>query len=195
LCSFVRCFGKVLREPKNDEVVNSMILTLGQAAKAANVSKSTISRAIKEGRLSSNRNDSGEYEIDPAELFRVYPVKNQNREQPILETVGNGVALGELEQLRERLRDKDSYLDSLQNQIEDLKKDRDHWRQQVTHLIEDRTKKEQVIEKKLAYEQELIEKLVHEKNLKEWTEKKLQEERSRLDKVRHSWIGRVLFSV
>lgn len=47
--------------------------TLGTAAKAAGVSKSTIHRAIKRGTLSArSKGDSG-YEIDPAELHRVFP--------------------------------------------------------------------------------------------------------------------------
>jgi len=50
------------------------MLTLGQAAKETGVSKTAIARAIKSGRMSANKNDLGEYQIDPAELFRVYPV-------------------------------------------------------------------------------------------------------------------------
>lgn len=46
--------------------------TLGTAAKATGVSKSTIYRAVKSGKLSGTRNEDGEYEIDPAELHRVY---------------------------------------------------------------------------------------------------------------------------
>lgn len=48
-------------------------LSLGQAAKTANKSKSTINRAIKAGKLSAQRKEDGSYRIDPAELFRVWP--------------------------------------------------------------------------------------------------------------------------
>lgn len=48
------------------------MLTLQQAANATGKAKSTIQRAIKSGRLSAKRLDSGSYEIDPAELSRVY---------------------------------------------------------------------------------------------------------------------------
>jgi hypothetical protein len=54
------------------------MLTLGEASKACNVTKSGISKAIKSGRLSAYKNDIGQYEIDPAELFRVFPVKTVN---------------------------------------------------------------------------------------------------------------------
>jgi len=48
--------------------------SLQQAAKAAGKSKPTLSRAIKAGRLSATRTESGAYEIDPAELARVFPL-------------------------------------------------------------------------------------------------------------------------
>jgi hypothetical protein len=49
------------------------MLTLGQAAKHAGVSKATLSRAIKSGRLSAVPNDRNGWDIDPAELFRAFP--------------------------------------------------------------------------------------------------------------------------
>jgi hypothetical protein len=37
------------------------------------VNRSTIFRAWKAGRLSATRTDTGQIEVDPAELFRVFP--------------------------------------------------------------------------------------------------------------------------
>lgn len=51
------------------------MLTLGQAARLTGTSKTTITRAIKAGRLSAIRRDDGSYRIDPAELSRVYEIK------------------------------------------------------------------------------------------------------------------------
>jgi hypothetical protein len=48
--------------------------SLAQAAKASGKSKPTIMRAIKAGKVSAMRRDDGSYQIDPAELHRVYPV-------------------------------------------------------------------------------------------------------------------------
>ena len=48
------------------------VLTLNQAAKATNKSKSTIQHALKTGRLSGHKDSSGNYCIDTSELFRVY---------------------------------------------------------------------------------------------------------------------------
>ncbi len=49
------------------------MLTLGEAAKEVGKSKTTLTRAINSGRMSANRQDDGSYQIDPAELLRVYP--------------------------------------------------------------------------------------------------------------------------
>ena len=54
-------------------MVSPMHYTLGTAAKATGKSKPTIQRAIKTGRLSAVRKTDGSYEIDPAELHRVFP--------------------------------------------------------------------------------------------------------------------------
>jgi hypothetical protein len=53
-----------------------MYLSLGQAARETGKSKSVISNALKSGRLSGVRNGKGEWEIDPAELFRVFSPQN-----------------------------------------------------------------------------------------------------------------------
>lgn len=47
--------------------------TLGQAATATGRRKSTLLNAIKTGKISARKNDLGVWEIDPAELHRVYP--------------------------------------------------------------------------------------------------------------------------
>lgn len=50
-----------------------MSWSISRAAKETGLSKSTISRAIKAGKISASRQDDGAYLIEPAELFRVYP--------------------------------------------------------------------------------------------------------------------------
>jgi excisionase family DNA binding protein len=49
-----------------------MKFSIGQAATETGKPKSTISRAIKSGRLSATKNGN-RYDIDAAELFRVFP--------------------------------------------------------------------------------------------------------------------------
>lgn len=63
-----------------------MKLTLGQAAAEVGKPKSTISRSIKSGRMSAKK-IGNKYEIDPAELFRVFPAtaaqpQERNDQQP-----------------------------------------------------------------------------------------------------------------
>lgn len=53
-------------------------LTLGEASKATGKSKTTIHNAVKKGKISGGqRGEGGQYQIDPAELFRVYPMKQE----------------------------------------------------------------------------------------------------------------------
>ena len=47
-------------------------MTLSEAAKWAGVTRATIHKALKGGRLSGHKDDAGEWRIDPAKLERVY---------------------------------------------------------------------------------------------------------------------------
>lgn len=58
------------RGTKRDTMTN---LSLRDAATLCGRGKSTIQRAIKSGQLSANRSEAGGYEIDAAELYRVFP--------------------------------------------------------------------------------------------------------------------------
>jgi hypothetical protein len=57
--------------------------TLGAAARAAGRSKTTIAKAVRSGKLSATRCPNGDYEIDPAELSRVYPVTVNGSGNPV----------------------------------------------------------------------------------------------------------------
>jgi hypothetical protein len=61
--------------PPNETGRNTMAsFTLGTASQATGCAKSTILRAIRAGRISANRNENTQqWVIDPAELFRVFP--------------------------------------------------------------------------------------------------------------------------
>lgn len=48
-------------------------LSLAQAVTLTGKSKSTLTRAIKSGRMSAVRRADGTFALDPAELLRVYP--------------------------------------------------------------------------------------------------------------------------
>lgn len=91
------------------------MLSLSQAAAETGKSKSVISRAIESGKISAKR-DGNRFEIDPAELFRVFD-RNEDKERS--ETNDWNKPEPHMEQL----------IDSLKEQIRMLKDDRDHWRE------------------------------------------------------------------
>jgi excisionase family DNA binding protein len=100
------------------------MLTLGQAAKETGISKPTISKAIKKGRLSATQTAQGEYQIDPAELFRVYPLASKLPVTPLhgKPPIYTKNLQRELEILREeRTREREQ----LEATIADLRADRE----------------------------------------------------------------------
>lgn len=111
-------------------------VSMTKAASLAGVSKSTLSKALKNGRLSYVEKSEKGYLIDTSELFRVFPV---NSSKPVLVTESEpsgerGEAGQVIELLKEQLRDKDSI-------IADLREDRDIWRAQATGLLSDQRPK------------------------------------------------------
>jgi len=117
-----------------------MAYTLGEAAKAVGKSKATISKAIKSGKISAEKQENGSYQIEPVELHRVYPpapletVSGERSDTPN-ETVVNDSKTIEL-----RVK-----LQAAEQRISDLEDDRDQWRQQANRLLEH---KEKTTEKK-----------------------------------------------
>ena len=62
-----------------------MKYTAGQAAKAVGVATATITRALKSGKISGQKNDNGAWVIDPAELHRVFlPIAPQEPKMPFV---------------------------------------------------------------------------------------------------------------
>jgi hypothetical protein len=103
-----------------------MKFSLGQAAKETGLDKSTISRAIKSGRLSAHRKEGGGgYEIDPAELFRVFPPASKEQAPPSMPTDASTDVLLENRELRikleaaeARIRDKDEAVHDLRRRLD-----------------------------------------------------------------------------
>lgn len=79
--------------------------------------------------MSASKGDKGEWRIDPAELFRVYPKKNsQILQSEQNETPENTLKHKLLEQEVEHLRE---HLERERKTTDDLKQDRDKWREQA----------------------------------------------------------------
>lgn len=110
--------------------------TLGEAAKATGMSKAAISRAIKGGTISAEKRENGSYQIDPAELHRVYPAITAQQAKPGSASISDATELNaenrelraKLEAAMQRLSDKDGV-------IADLREDRDRWRTQAEKLL------------------------------------------------------------
>lgn len=98
-----------------------MFYTLGQAAKATGISKPTLSRAIKSGRISGQKQPDGSFLIDPAELHRVYP--------PVSVTDNDNGSLKQSE--------TQSNPNALQAQLDVLREERERERQQLQATIDD----------------------------------------------------------
>src|SRR6516225_4315062 len=58
------------------------MLTLAEAAQRVGLHRSNLLRAIKAGRISATRDESGAYQVDEAELVRVYPEVRTGSHQP-----------------------------------------------------------------------------------------------------------------
>ena len=104
--------------------------TAGTAAKAVGKTKSTITKAIASGKLSAIKNDNGAWEIDASELYRVYPPTP-------LETVEieQNDTLKEMGRNSKEIQALERLLKAAEEQIDDLKADRDEWRKQANQLL------------------------------------------------------------
>jgi hypothetical protein len=96
-----------------------MSLNLAQAAQAVGVNRSTILRACRSGRVSGTRDDSGNWHIEPAELFRVFT--------PVAEVEASPKAMPQDAQA-------DSLVAMLRETIVDLREQRDRWQAMAERL-------------------------------------------------------------
>jgi excisionase family DNA binding protein len=134
-----------------------MFISLGEAARRTGLSKATVQRAIKSGKLSAaSVNPDGSYNIDPAELARVYELNprdgiadpSMKQLETLTETGGVQV---ELAVLRERVaaigREREESERRYQlaaDQIEDLRRRLDvegEERRKLTALLTDQRDK------------------------------------------------------
>jgi DNA-binding transcriptional regulator GbsR (MarR family) len=117
-------------------------LTLGEAAKATGKSKPTISKYIKNGKISYVSKDDKGYQIDPAELFRVFPVKNEKTLQSLTHDLhdSNPLLTQEIEHLKTALAEKEKT-------IEGLERDKEYFKAELsktTTLITDMRQKHDI---------------------------------------------------
>jgi hypothetical protein len=110
-------------------------LSAREAAEQVGLTKQAIIKAIRKGTISAEKDVSGEWRIDPAELFRVYQATVKvadNHQQPAAAVVDHG--------LQREVAFRDEKIALLEDQLADLREDRDRWRaqaEQATRLLTD----------------------------------------------------------
>ena len=109
--------------------------TLGQAAKAVGMSKTSILRSIKAGRISAGRDELGQWAIEPCELHRVYPAladesgtENATAERAV---TGGETAVA---QANARADLAEARLSDFKTMLEDIREQRDRWQQQAERV-------------------------------------------------------------
>jgi len=116
--------------PWHSQREEDAMLSLLEAAKTAGVSKSTIWRACKAGRVSFKRNETGEFQIDAAELHRVFPFHAMG-ENGKMNHHATGVTQTETAILDARITALKDMAELMRQHLEDVRKDRDAWRAQA----------------------------------------------------------------
>ena len=102
-----------------------MKFTVGTAAKETGKAKSTISRYISKGKISAVKTKGGSYEIDAAELFRVFPrVERSN-------------SSGNSQMERSATHKNADETGVLKAKLEALQEERERERRQLEQTIED----------------------------------------------------------
>jgi excisionase family DNA binding protein len=121
------------------------MFTLGTAAKHVGKSKPTISKAIKDGKLSATK-VNGVYQIDPSELTRAFPsnIPSEAQTGPLRASSRSvDVALAEQhnEHLEAAVEDLKARLDEMKAERDQAMQDAREDRARVVALLEDQRPK------------------------------------------------------
>jgi len=101
-----------------------MSLSPAEAAKHVGLTKQSVIKAIRAGRLSAVKEANGGWSIEPVELFRVWPPVNQDRGR-----VTPQVDAGLPPENNEVVAALKGQIELLRSQLDDVRVDRNHWRQ------------------------------------------------------------------
>lgn len=109
-----------------------MPLSVGEAAKLVGLTRQALHAAIKKGTISATpTGPKGSFQIDPAELFRVYqprPVVNQDPSNTTDDLTSLVIRKdAEIHDLTVKLKAAHELLDVLHSQVADLREQRDLW--------------------------------------------------------------------
>ena len=166
------------------------MLSLSEATEQVGKSRSTLIRAIKAGKLSANRNEHGDYRIDPSELHRVFPDAARHDESfgasPDVPSESPVVA-----DLLEMVKGKDSEIAKMRDELTDTRKRLGEVRQAMAALPSPESvelEKERLREKHTAQlEQERVAQarlIAEEKQRTEKWKSELQKRQSEIKQAR-----------
>ncbi len=110
-----------------------------RAAELTGKSKSTIQRAMKNGKLSFEVDTNDRRVIDVSELERVFgllPQESDVTSQKVVEAeIEKATQMLEMERMKMRVRLLEEQLDSSKEMIDDLKEQRDQWQKQAQQTL------------------------------------------------------------
>ena len=116
-----------------------MAYTLTEAATATGLSRSTIFRAIKSGRISAARIE-GNFSIEPVELHRVFPPVSEKRaDDAAMNQDAIAAALPDtalIAQLESEIRSLRGMSALMEGRFREMRDDRDAWRQQAQQVTQ-----------------------------------------------------------
>ena len=133
--------------------------SLKQAAEAAGRGKPAILKAIKSGRVSAKKNEIGQWEIDPAELHRVYPpvtgdvsgTSSGKRQETPKETLEIKVLETKVEALEQQLNRERETVNDLRSRLDAESEERrsanEECRKLTMMLTDQRPKKKTVLDR------------------------------------------------
>lgn len=110
-----------------------------RAAELTGRSKSTVQRAMKNGKLSYEVDNNGRRVVDVAELDRAFGLVPQEAERSSSAKVEveleKATHMLEMERLKMRIRMLEEQVDMTQTTINDLKEQRDQWQKQAQQVL------------------------------------------------------------
>ncbi len=95
-----------------------MAYTLGEAAKAVGRSKAAIWQAVTSNRISASKDARNRWQIEPGELFKIWPPIQQSKREP--QNDNQTLLEAKISFLRQQC-------ELLEKRVLDLQKDRDAW--------------------------------------------------------------------
>lgn len=112
-----------------------MLYSLTDAAKAVGRTRQALQMAIKKGTISAQKNALGQWEIDAAELHRVYqPIKASPEAAGQNFHLLDGEKEAQIRELQARLESMERLATVLQQERDDWKQQADEWRLQAKAL-------------------------------------------------------------